>query len=735
MTSDPLRLERDRAQQTAMLDDLIRDSLRVLLPATVALMWIWAGTTMVLDERWVYRATALFALVSGACFVCDSAQRKRLQMAVGIYLSGLAAAVTIIAMARPGATALYFYVPVVLGAAVLTDTRVTWTAAGICITLVLIVGSGRHLTLVNDLISPLLLILLTALAAWLSSHRLYTALDWALHMTRESLKNAQEARERRAEVRSMLKSLEEAYVRLERANQALIFAREAAERAYCFKAEFVANVSHELRTPLNLIVGFSEMMATAPESYGGRRLPSEYRGDVAAIYHAARHLSDLIDDVLDLSQIEAGRLPLIREAADLGQIIRDAADMIRGLAVAKGLRVVVDVPDALPPLPLDRTRIRQVLLNLLSNATRFTDQGWIRVRAYTETRQVRVEVEDSGRGIAPDKITQAFEAFSQLGDDRARQGTGLGLAVSRKFIELHGGEMWIKSAMGQGTTVGFTLPTRGKGVSLAPVRRPGPAASRGERPLVLVMHDDTHVLNLLRRYIEGFEFAMVDTVEKAVDLVQQVPPLAVVVDSTRIGCWTQVAASANLETIVPAIICPLPSARQVGLLLGAQGYLSKPVRREDLLAALARLPAQPRTVLVVDDDPSFARLVIRMLKAHDPSIRVLMAPGGAEGLAVARAQRPDLILLDLLMPEVSGYDVLERLRGDTSLGDMAIIILSARSPERETSALPGELRLARHGGLTVTEIVRAIQGLLVAVTQPRAVAPATGAAPAPVPRE
>ena len=720
-----------QAETASVLDDLIRDSLRILLPVTLLVMWGWAAVVMVLDDRRIFPALGLFSLAAAGCWAGYTLQGKRLGLAVAAYLSALVATVTAIALMSPGSALLHLYVLIVPVAVVLAEPRVAWCLAAGCVGLVLAMGGARHLPFFWDLVTPVLLILMTALTSWLSVRGLHTALDWALKMTRESQRNAREARERRAEVRTVLKSLEEAYVRLERANQALIFAREAAEKAYRFKAEFVANVSHELRTPLNLIVGFSEMMATAPESYKGKTLPSLYRGDVMAIYRSACHLSDLIDDVLDLSQIEAGRMPLAREPADLGQVVAEAAEIVRGLAEAKGLRLEIDLPAGLPVLQLDRTRVRQVLLNLLTNATRFTDAGWIRTRAWVVGGEVRVTVEDSGRGIPAERIARAFEAFSQLGEDRAHEGSGLGLAVSRRFVELHGGRMWIESTLGQGTTVGFALPiAEGSEAARGLIRTRAPKQGGEGRPPVLVLHDDPHVITLLRRYVEGFGFVLADSVERARELLRETGALALIMEGAWRERWAEMAGSGGNREPLPTLTCPLPSLRQAGLLLGAVDYLVKPLRRGDLAAALARLPAPPRTVLVVDDDPNFARLLVRLLKAHDGSIEVLMASGGREGLAVARSRRPDLVLLDLLMPEVSGYDFLEEVRGDPDLGGMAVVIMSARSLELETRPLAGELSLGWPEGLTPTVLLEAIQGLLMAVTGPAARARASAAAPA-----
>jgi signal transduction histidine kinase/CheY-like chemotaxis protein len=730
MTSHPAVRRYDH-ETIQVLEDLVRDSLRVLLPTTAIVTWVWVSAAVLVVESRVVHGLAVLALVLVTVVVSYLLHRRYLGLTVGLYLTGLTAAVTIIALSFEGPAVLYLYIKVVLVTAMLAGPRATWGVAVASVALILTIGTRGRALAPGDLAFPLIFVLLTALTSWLSSRRLYTALAWALSMTKEAQKNAEEARERRAEVRSVLKSLEEAYVRLERANQALIFARAAAEKAYRFKAEFVANVSHELRTPLNLIVGFSDMMATAPESYDGVPLPSQYRGDMMAIYRSARHLSDLINDVLDLSQIEAGRLPLRREMSDLAEIVDEATEIIRGLAEAKGLRLQVDLPDGLPHLRLDRTRIRQVLLNLLSNATRFTDRGWIRLRGSVEADEVRVAVEDSGRGVAHDKIAQAFEAFTQLDEDRAREGSGLGLAVSKSFVELHGGVMWIESAVGKGTTVGFSLPIpkSGKEVPLTLLRTAAPAPGQEKSRQVLVLHDDPQILSLLRRYVEGFQFVLADTADKAVEAIQEALPMAIVTDASWSERWARGAAEASIPAHLPVLTCPLPSLRRLGLLLGATDYLAKPITHEDLSSALARLPGEVRSVLVVDDDRHLVRLLARMLMASDPALRVLEASGALEGLELARSQRPDLILLDLLMPEVSGFDFLEELRRDETVAGTPVVVMSARPIEQESTPIQGEVRLARGGGLRLTETLQAIEALLAMIDESGVVGPASGPAP------
>ncbi len=712
-----------------VLDDLVRETLRTLLPVTLLLAWLWLAADILRGGSRLAPAYLVLGILLAAAVASYRLADDHLRLAVAAYVVALFAAVTVVADTYRAGSSLYLYILVILVTGMLSDARALVIASVASSALLLAIGLKNATPLADGLLVPIVYVLLTALMAWVSSHRLFTALAWALTMTRESEKNAREARERRAEVLRILKSLDDAYVRLEWANEALIFAREAAQKAYRFKAEFVANVSHELRTPLNLIVGFSEMMATAPESYKGARLPSEYRGDVMAIYRSARHLSDLINDVLDLSKIEAGRLPLSREPTDLLEIVRDAVEMVRGLAEPKGLRLEVMAPETPIVLFLDRTRIRQVLLNLLTNAVRFTDVGWIRVRVRSEGASTTIAVEDSGRGIAPDRLAQAFETFSQLHEDQAREGNGLGLALSKKFVELHGGAMWIQSALGEGTVVSFSLPNnRTEPGTLA---SGNVAASSGwsERPHVVVLHDDSRVLSVLHHYVEGYHFTFAATLEDARALIREIAPVAVILDTDWAAQQLPREALAELSAQTPLLTCRLPSLQRLGLLLGAADYLVKPISRDDLLAALARLGRSPRAVLLVDDDPGFVRLLARVLIASDPSLRILEASSALEGLEIARSQRPDLILLDLLMPGVSGYEFLSEIRRDSRLTGTDVIVMSARDLDEEAAPVVGELQLTCATGLSLSQLSQGIQALLGVVTSPGSVA--RDGAPAP----
>lgn len=715
------------AEKNTVFADFVREALTVLLVVTVAAAWMWASFVGLFDTQKVAYGYGLLLVIGAPGVAAFYLANRRLPLAVTLYLMALLASITIVVTAYGDAGMLTLYLIVVLVAAPLTTPKGLGLVTLATIAMLLTVGIQIGAPL-RDLLVAMLLTLLAMLAAWLSTRRLFTALEWALNMTAHAQRSTEEAREHRSELQRVLHSLDLALSRLERSNRALVFAQEAAEKAYRFKSEFVANVSHELRTPLNLIVGFSEMMTTAPESYGGKPLPGEYRGDMLAIYRSSRHLLDLINDVLDLSQIEAGKIVMHKERMALRNTIQEAVEIVRGLADARRLALIAELPEETVVVDLDRIRIRQVLLNLLTNAMRYTEHGQVRIATEVMGGEVKISVEDNGRGIAPDKVQRAFEAFDRLDEDELTHGSGLGLAVSKKFVELHQGRIWIDSEVGKGTVVSFVLPlpSAAENLPLATVRTSRVLPHENARPLVLVVHDDMRVLGLLRRHIEGCDFVLAENAGQAMALICERSPDMVIVETALIGEWTRAVAD-DVRAAMPVLVTPLPGAHHVGASLGAAGFLPKPVTRDDVAFVLQRLQIDPHAALVVDDDPHIVRLLGRMLRSLAPHVHVVEAFSGEEGLAAARVQTPDIIFLDLNMPGMSGQQFIAAAQREPHLRDAPIVVVSVREVEQESAPIHGELRIQKEHGFGLSELLIVIESTLAGLNRAGAAVPASAA--------
>jgi signal transduction histidine kinase/DNA-binding response OmpR family regulator len=688
-----------------------------LLGISIGLAWLWMMRTLFGQPQKAGDALVIFTLLVLTAGVVRVVARRWPVLALPCLLVSLTLAITVAIALLGIPDLLYLYTLPVLIAGALTYPWAGFVAAGLIdLAFVLIFPVWNRLLGREVFWSGVaLMINLTALVAWAFARNFYLMVDWMYQSYLLAERRTREAQLHRSQLLSTLKDLDLAYYRLRRANEALAWARQQAEEARQAKARFVANVSHELRTPLNLIIGFSELMVTAPESYG-EPLPAAYRGDLNAIYRNAKHLSDLIDDVLDLSQIEADRMPLTKESGDLRQVIEEATRMVQGMVEAKGLTLKVDLPPMPVILSIDITRIRQVLLNLLSNAIRFTKKGGITVRLVLERDRAVVTVIDTGPGIPSEELSRVFEAFYQVDETLRREhgGTGLGLAISKHFVELHGGQIWAESQVGQGSTFGFSLPlspSSEDGSRLAPSGRMAILGGEAKRILV-VWHDDPSVAVMLQRHLEGYHVRLAVTAAEVFDAIVRLRPTAVIVDSEH-----SVAANELLQdprcSEVPLISCPLPTRPRIAVGLHSADYLLKPVTREALRRALASYSFTK--VLIVDDDPAMVRLLARVIHAEWPEVQVLQAYDGATALEVARSERPDLMLLDLLMPGMTGLEVLEHVRQKPELSAIRVIVITATEMGEQATWLEGEIKLALPQPLALTEWLRLLRALTTAL--------------------
>jgi signal transduction histidine kinase/CheY-like chemotaxis protein len=571
----------------------------------------------------------------------------------------------------------------------------------------------------------LILIMLwsATLTAALSSHGFYTALRWTEESERNAIDLLVELRKQQGELNHTLAALTEATRRLERINQELGVARQRAEEARALKEQFVANVSHELRTPLNLIVGFTEMMYLEPESYPGAAWTTELRSDLGELFRASQHLQSLINDILDLSRIDASRLPMYRELHDIRTIVSDAVETLAPLLHQHRLTYLIHWPETLPKIFVDRTRIRQVLLNLLNNAVRFTDEGSISISGEEKEGAIVVAVHDTGIGIPNEELKVIFEEFRQLDPGlRGRGGAGLGLALSRQFVELHGGQMWAESEVGMGSTFFFSLPLPGAVAQTMPiVESPGRKHVSPSTGPVLIIDSDPTIATMLSRYLGDWQVCSATTPTEAEALVETLHPQAVIVNQspdTITEAWLGALGPCSKRYDVPVFRCSIPSSSWLKQSTGLDDCLSKPITREELGAVVSTYCQETSTILVVDDNTGFVSLIVRMLGLLNPNYRVLTAYSGAEGMRLAREAAPSLVLLDLLLPDMDGFTVLAALRADPALEHTRVVAVTATSYAEEALKRKGGFFTLTHMGGLSTGILTELLNATLRIVQP-----------------
>ena len=499
-------------------------------------------------------------------------------------------------------------------------------------------------------------------------------------------------RERRLEEwnQNLEATVRERTAALDRAVRDAQDAREEAESANRTKSAFLANMSHELRTPMNAIIGYSEMLIEEAEDEGRESSVP----DLKRIHSAGKHLLSLINDILDLSKIEAGKMTIFVEAFAVRGMVGDVVSTIQPLVEKNANALQVELPDDPGTMRADLTKVRQVLFNLLSNATKFTKNGVIVLaigrRAADAGERMVFSVKDSGIGMTPEQMGKLFQAFSQADTSTSRDygGTGLGLAISRKFCQLMGGDITVQSEYGRGTTFTVTLPAD---VTMQepkpePVAVPAALSSEGEagerhKRVVLVIDDDTTTLDLMQRNLskDGYDVKMAQDGATGLALARASAPDAILLDVIMPGMdgWAVLTELKNDPALrsIPVIMSTMLDEQGMGMALGADEYLVKPIDRDRLTAALQRHTGA-RDVLVVEDEPAARELVHRELERE--GWQVTTAENGRVALERLAAHPYALVLLDLMMPEMDGFAFLHRLRQNPEWRDIPVIVLTAK---------------------------------------------------------
>ena len=538
----------------------------------------------------------------------------------------------------------------------------------------------------------------------------------------------EEARQRKAGMEQAVADVARANRQLALANQRIGALRLIAEDAQKTKAAFVAKVSHEFRTPLNLILGLVELMAQSSDIYDVE-LPFEMEKDLQVVLRNCRHLSSMIDDVLDLTRVETGHLTLHKERVDLVGVIDEAVQTVFPLAEKKGLALEIKAPSDLPLVYCDRVRIRQVVLNLLSNAARFTDEGRVTVSAAAQERHVVVRVTDTGPGIAPEEAERIFEPFCQGQTKlwRDKGGSGLGLSISREFIRRHQGRLWLESELGVGSSFIFELPIS------PPLEHPArperwirsdwvwregtfrtdrsDLADRERKPRIVVSDPTGGLYSELARFHEEIDLVRVQDPPEVRQAVQACPADVVLVNAVAPGSLLP-ALDRMMPTAPGTLVvgCSVHRPDEPALSAGALGYLVKPVSHADLRQALQGTSNAVRRVLVVDDDPDVLQLLTRMLHTCDRGLEVDTAASGQEALEKHRSTPFDLILLDVLMPDMDGWQVLDHLVADKPAARPGILLVSGQDPT-EQPPMTKVLVAGAGDGLSILKLLRCSLGM------------------------
>jgi signal transduction histidine kinase/DNA-binding response OmpR family regulator len=536
---------------------------------------------------------------------------------------------------------------------------------------------------------------------------------------------AKEMRELAHTFNQMARQLSGAYLTLEekvsQRTSELQSANQELARANKLKSEFLANVSHELRTPLSAIIGFSQILLDGIDG----PVNEEQLQDITQVNKSGQSLLSLINQILDLSKIEAGKMELSLERVELPVLISAVLDSISPLAQEKGLRVDTRFPPGLPAVEADAARLKQILINLLSNAVKFTDRGHIEVIAQPSGRMVRIAVKDTGIGISREAQKLIFDEFVQGDGSSTRRhgGTGLGLSIVRKLVEMHGGAITVISEPGMGSTFTFTVPAWATGQAAVtplqprPLRRPNQGLPG---TAILVVDDDPSVRQLIARHLEqeGWKTVQASNATDALQLARESRPMLITLDimmPDASGWWVLEKLKEDPQTAgIPVLVVTIVEDQRLVFALGASDYLGKPYDRSALIAKIHRLlpRLEGKRVLVVDDDPEARAMLAKILKEEQAEL--VLAAGGDEAMSLIAQTPPDLVLLDLMMPGMSGFEMVARLRAQPGGANIPVMIVSAKELTAEdVLTLNGHVqRFVAKGSIEPEGLTNAVRQLL-----------------------
>ena len=533
-----------------------------------------------------------------------------------------------------------------------------------------------------------------------------------------------------ASINTMLKDLEHYQQERQQAATDLQKAKEAAEQANQAKSQFLANISHELRTPLNAIIGYSEMLQEDAQDLG----QPELIGDLDKIHSAGKHLLGLINDILDLSKIEAGKMELYLETFDVAAAIANVVSTLQPLVAKNSNQLVVDCPTDVGLMHADLTKLRQNLFNLLSNASKFTHSGTITL-AVTRTPNptahnaassslLTFKVSDTGIGMTEEQMSRLFEAFTQADASTTRKygGTGLGLAITQRFCRMMGGDITVESQVGSGSTFTMVLPEtvidpKTQVGSIVPLN---PTLSPVAHSTILVIDDDATMHDLIQRFLskDGFQVESALSGEAGLAKAKAVRPDAIILDvlMPAMDGWSVLSAlKADPELAnLPVIMLTMVDSKNMGYALGASDYLMKPIDRSRLTAVLNKYscPVPPCPILLIEDDPVSRGMMRSMLEKE--GWLVMEAENGRVALERLAETQPELILLDLMMPEMDGFAVVTELQKNSDWRSIPVVVVTAKdmTPTDHLQLMGSVEQIFQKGAFSREELLTEIRQLI-----------------------
>jgi len=577
--------------------------------------------------------------------------------------------------------------------------------------------SRRDLSLVIALLALLLAFYLFA-GFYLSVHNTIAALAYTSQRLISGHRDGEFKLENRDELAQVATSFNNIAVEM-------MTARDQAVEANRAKSAFLANMSHELRTPLNAIIGYSELLSEEFVDAG----QEEFIPDVQKIIMSGKHLLNLINDVLDLSKIEAGKMDMYLETFDVAGMIKDMVVTVAPLVNKNNNHLVVNSPENLGTMYADQTKVRQVLLNLLSNASKFTQQGTITFDAAREPGAsgdwFTWRVTDSGIGMTPEQLGRLFQDFTQADASTTRKygGTGLGLSISRRFCQMMGGDITVTSQEGKGSTFSVRLPAAVATIQevLQPTRSGTSPLKPGQKMTILVIDDDKSTRDIVARFLdkEGYRIETAASGEEGLRRARELQPDVITLDvmMPTMDGWSVLAVlKADKELAnIPVVMITMSDNKNMGYTLGASEYLMKPVEKDALIKVLKRFECDPSScnILVVEDEDATREMMVRMVE--NEGWDVTQAENGRVALEKLGTVRPDLILLDLMMPEMDGFEFVAAMRKNAQWRSIPVVVVTAMSlTQEDVQKLNGQVkRILQKGGVSRDDLLKELRDAVV----------------------